>query len=190
MTTKEKILQESMKLFSVQGYDKVTVRMIGEAVGVRNSALYKHFPSKQAIFDAIVETSKAMFLQKYRELDMTNENLDGLKEMCLKMFAFQTENEWIVMFRRMLIMEQFKNPQMEVVYKELFIDMPLKGQTLIFKGLMEEGMIKNRNPEVMALELYAPFFLYHTVECDKKNLKELFSEHVDNFIELFFETKC
>ena len=64
MTTKEKILLESMKLFSVQGFAAVSVRTIAAAVGVRDSALYKHFKSKQEILDGIVEESKLRFLKK------------------------------------------------------------------------------------------------------------------------------
>ncbi|MDD6306271.1 MAG: helix-turn-helix domain containing protein [Clostridiales bacterium] len=41
--TKQKIIEESMKLFSVNGFHAVSVRAIADAVGVRNSALYKHF---------------------------------------------------------------------------------------------------------------------------------------------------
>ena len=103
------------------------------------------------------------------------------------MFAFQTQDEWIKMFRRMLIIEQFKNLKMAGIYKQLFIDMPIKYQTEIFKGLIEQGIMKDRNPEVMAMELYAPFFLYHTVERDINELKSLFVIHVDNFLEAYLE---
>ncbi len=189
MTTKERILQESMKLFSMKGFDSVSVREIASFVGVANSALYKHFASKQAIFDAIVETSKDKFMQKYKELNMGEENKGDLKRICLNMFNFQTQDEWIKMFRRILILEQFKNPKMAEIYKQFFIDMPLKYQTAIFKGIIEKGLMKDRNPEVMAMELYAPFFLYHTVERDKNELETLFKIHVDNFLEMYLEVK-
>ncbi len=187
MTTKERILKESMKLFSMKGFDSVSIREIASFVGVGNSALYKHFASKQAIFDALVENSKEKFLEKYKELNMGVGSKDDLKRICLNMFAFQTQDEWIKMFRRMLIIEQFKNLKMAGIYKQLFIDMPIKYQTEIFKGLIEQGIMKDRNPEVMAMELYAPFFLYHTVERDINELKSLFVIHVDNFLEAYLE---
>ena len=55
--TKQKILEESMKLFSVSGFDTVSIRAIAEAVGVGNSALYKHFKSKKEILNEIVSYS-------------------------------------------------------------------------------------------------------------------------------------
>ena len=54
-TTKEKILFESIKLFSQKGYKEVSVRDISEAVGIRASSIYNHFDSKKAILDAIYE---------------------------------------------------------------------------------------------------------------------------------------
>ena len=58
ITTKERILEEALKLFSVSGFEGVTIRNIADAVEIRNSSLYKHFSSKQEIFDAIVEKAK------------------------------------------------------------------------------------------------------------------------------------
>jgi len=186
MTTKVKILIESMKLFSVHGYDSVSVRTIAAAVGVRDSALYKHFKSKQAIFNAIVEESKEHFLKKYKEMRIHDCKLSDFSDLCLNMFAFQTEDEWIVMFRRMLIIEQYKNSQMAETYKNLFIDMPVQGQKTIFEQLIKEGVMKDKNAEVMAMELYAPFFLYHTITMDKEQLQKLFRVHVNNFIEMYY----
>jgi AcrR family transcriptional regulator len=187
MTTKEKILQESMKLFSIQGFDSVSVRKIAEEVGVRDSALYKHFKSKQAIFDALVEESKERFFQKYEEIKIFEMDKRNLKDMCLNMFRFQTENPWITMFRRMLILEQFKNPKMAEIYKNIFVDMPIQNQSRLFQTLIDMGVMADKNAEVMAVELYAPFFLYHTIEEDKQNLEILLKKHVENFIENYLE---
>ena len=55
MTTKEKILDTALELFSRQGYDGASVRDIARAVGIRESSLYNHFPSKRALFDGIVD---------------------------------------------------------------------------------------------------------------------------------------
>ena len=54
-STKERILFESIKLFSQKGFKEVSVRDISEAVGIRASSIYNHFESKKAILDAIYE---------------------------------------------------------------------------------------------------------------------------------------
>ena len=55
MKTKDKILIEALSLFSVSGFSGVSVRDIAKAVGIRESAIYKHYKNKQDIFDCIVE---------------------------------------------------------------------------------------------------------------------------------------
>lgn len=187
MTTKEKILQESMKLFSIQGFNTVSVRTIAAAVGVRDSALYKHFKSKQEIFDALVKKSKENFLQRYKELKLQETDFENIAEFCMKMFEFQTEDEWIVMFRRMLIIEQFNNPQMAQIYKDLFVEMPINYQTELFSQLIAQGVMKDKNARVMAMELYAPFFLYHTIEEEPKYIKSLLKLHIENFFSSYIE---
>ncbi|QEH67810.1 TetR/AcrR family transcriptional regulator [Cellulosilyticum sp. ST5] len=187
MTTKEKILLESMKLFSVQGFAAVSVRTIAAAVGVRDSALYKHFKSKQEILDGIVEESKLRFLKKYKELELEKMNFDNVVETCMQMFNFQTQDEWIIMFRRLLLIEQFNNPQMAAIYKALFVEMPVNCQKEIFQNLINQKMMKDKNAEVMAMELYAPFFLYHTIEEPKERMNPLLRKHVENFMEMYME---
>lgn len=190
MTTKEKILKESMRLFSIQGFDCVSIRCIADAVGVANSALYKHFRSKQAIFDAIVAESEERFMQKYEDLKCFEINSQvNLEDLCMAMFQFQTRDDWVTMFRRMLIMEMFKNAQMAAVYKKIFIDMPVQGQKGFFDLLIKEGILRDANSEVMSMELYAPFFLYHTVEEDQNKLEVLFRKHVDNFLDSYMIKK-
>ena len=57
--TKQRILEKSLELFSTKGYDAVSVGEIAKAVGIKAPSLYNHSPSKQAIFDAILETTSA-----------------------------------------------------------------------------------------------------------------------------------
>ena len=59
--TKQKILDKALELFFTQGYDAVSVGEIAEAVGIRAPSLYNHFPGKQEIFDAIIESTAAQY---------------------------------------------------------------------------------------------------------------------------------
>lgn len=183
MSTKERIIEESLKLFAVNGFESVSVRTIAAAVGVRDSALYKHFSSKQAIFDAIVEQSIERFKQQYTKVDIKHLNSDNLVESCMMMFRYQTKDPWIQHFRQILIIEQFRNPKIAELYKKIFIDMPIAGQKSIFEELIQAKILKDNDAYVMAMELYAPFFLFHTVkEEDDDTLEKHLKKHVENFM--------
>lgn len=183
MSTKERIIEESLKLFAVNGFESVSVRTIAAAVGVRDSALYKHFSSKQAIFDAIVEQSIERFKQQYTKVDIKHLNSDNLVDSCMMMFRYQTKDPWIQHFRQILIIEQFRNPKIAELYKKIFIDMPIAGQKSIFEELIQAKILKDNDAYVMAMELYAPFFLFHTVkEEDDDTLEKHLKKHVENFM--------
>lgn len=181
--TKQKIIEESMKLFSISGFDTVSIRTIAEAVGVGNSALYKHFKSKKEILDEVVSYSVEYYLAMGNKQMMQIQNVEDLQTACLTMFDFQTKDEWMVMFRRLLIMEQFKNPEMAEIYRKFFIDLPLQSQGDLFRQLITKGIMKDGNEKVLAMELYAPFYLYHFSPDSQQDLRELFKVHIKNFWE-------
>ena len=53
--TKQEILEASLELFSVQGFEATSISQITNAVGIRKASLYSHFENKQAILDALVQ---------------------------------------------------------------------------------------------------------------------------------------
>ena len=76
--TKQRILEKSLELFSAKGYDAVSVGEIAKAVGIKAPSLYNHFPSKQAIFDAIVESTAAHYEKDTGRIDIHVQNKAGL----------------------------------------------------------------------------------------------------------------
>lgn len=54
-TRPEQILEVSARLFREQGFDAVSIRDLGTALGVSTSTLYHHFRSKNEILYAIME---------------------------------------------------------------------------------------------------------------------------------------
>ncbi|RSN68968.1 TetR/AcrR family transcriptional regulator [Actinomadura sp. WAC 06369] len=60
--TRDLLLDAALELFARQGFAATTVRQIAAEVGVRDSAIYGHFASKQAIYDALfAEAGPASF---------------------------------------------------------------------------------------------------------------------------------
>jgi AcrR family transcriptional regulator len=53
VTTRERILDISLELFSAQGYDKTSLRQIAERLGFTKAAIYYHFSSKGDILMAL-----------------------------------------------------------------------------------------------------------------------------------------
>ena len=53
--TKEQILLTALELFSRKGFDAVSVSDIAGKLGITKGALYRHYTSKQDIFEKILE---------------------------------------------------------------------------------------------------------------------------------------
>lgn len=181
--TKEKILVQSLKLFSINGFEAVSIRTIADAVGIGNSALYKHYKSKREIFDSIVQMEKERYLQACSSAMEKMKDLENVKKITLEMFKFQTTDESIVAFRRLLLIEKFRDPEIAGIYKNFFIDIPIQYQIKIFKKLQKNGLMIQGNAQVFAMEFYSPFYLYHFVEFEPEKLFTLLKKHVEYFLE-------
>lgn len=181
MTTKEAILYESLKLFSINGYEAVSTRLIARAIKASDTVIYKHFSNKKEIFDTIVKICREKFDEKRNEVPLESIPWEDMERICLDRFEFLTKDEWIVPFKRMLLIEQYKNPQMGKLYREIFLDYPVETLTRNFEELIEKGYMKEGNPRVYAMELYAPFFVYSNESEVSEEIKENLMEHVATF---------
>ena len=126
--TKERIQSEALRLFAENGYHAVTVEQIAAAVGIKAPSLYKHYSGKRAIFDGIVHQMEARDLQQARRYQMpeengTAENPAGETATMERVCAFSraqfrdwTEDEFLSRFRRMLTLEQYRDPEMARLY--------------------------------------------------------------------------
>ena len=53
--TRKKILEVAETQFAVKGYSGAHLQSLAEEVGVQKTALYYYFPSKQALYEAVLE---------------------------------------------------------------------------------------------------------------------------------------
>lgn len=59
---RDRILESAIDLFAVHGFEAMTMRMLGDAVGLDNSSLYRHFASKTELANAVLDRVAADFL--------------------------------------------------------------------------------------------------------------------------------
>lgn len=52
------IVQAGVRLFARQGYHKTTITDLTQAIGLTSGAIFHHFPNKEAILDAVVDSVK------------------------------------------------------------------------------------------------------------------------------------
>lgn len=195
--TKEIILFESLKLFADKGYDGVTVRDIAAEVGIRQSSLYKHYNSKQEIFDTLVDTMQLRFKDASTSFQLPDGELEEtakeysmggievLKKISSDIFHFYLKDPYASQFRKMLSIEKYKNEEIDRIYREVYIDTAISYQAALFEEMIKQGFMRQANPEVMALQFFAPILLllnkYDGIAEKEKEAIDVLSKHIEQF---------
>src|SRR5437588_1780032 len=63
---KRQLMQHAKVLFVTLGYQPTTTEKIAQAAGVTEPVLYRHFPSKKALFLDVLEEVRAATLHRWR----------------------------------------------------------------------------------------------------------------------------
>ena len=181
--TKRKILDKALELFSTQGYNAVSVGQIAKAVGIKAPSLYNHFPSKQAIFDAIVESTAAQYEADTGKIDIhvqdvkqdisvfTEISEEALFEKVRQIFEYSLHNEPISRFRRMMTIEQFRSPELAALYSRRYVDRMMEYHANIFRALIAAGEIQKEDPDVLAMMYVSPVLTLLGI-CDRQPERE------------------
>jgi len=197
MDTKKRILEVSLELFAKKGFDGVSVREIAKKVGVRESALYKHYKNKEDILDKIIEEMISSIRNGY-ELrhvpeTLTEEVAEGYRniseeqlcEMSWSIFKMFTEEPKLSNFRRLLMREQFHNKTFAKYYDKFFIEGVIDSQAKTFLQLVDSGLFRKADERIIALHFYGPIMLlFQQYDCEpekKGEIKEMLFKHVRAF---------
>jgi Transcriptional regulator len=197
MNTKERILYISLELFAQKGFSGVSVRDIARNVGVRESALYKHYKNKQAILDSIMVVMKERIESVYQENEVPEKvtedvaqaykelSLEKLCEISWNLFSLFTKDPLVSNFRRLLMREQFCNEQAAKQYGESYLLGVVHKQGKTFAKLVEGKLFKEENSEIIALQFYGPILLlFQQYDCDPMNeyqIKDYLIKHIKAF---------
>ena len=120
--TKQAILEVSLNLFSIYGFEATSLSQIANAVGIRKASLYSHFENKQAIMDALVKevleeyAEHSIFARTDWEKDTENlpMNADDAVSMIRGQIKYILHDPHISKARKMLTIEQFRNAELLV----------------------------------------------------------------------------
>ena len=195
--TKQAILEASLELFSVQGFEATSISQIADAVGIRKASLYSHFDSKQAILDAIVKEvlrqygEHSIFARANWEKDAGNLPLTAAEAvgMIQGQIRYILHDPAISRARKMLVIEQFQNPELaKLQTKQNYSDV-LGYFTGLIKCLIQKGVLAEDDPEIMAAQFCLPISVWINL-CDREperetEVMELVDKHIRQFFRLY-----
>ena len=195
--TKQEILDASLELFSVQGFEATSISQIVGAVGIRKASLYSHFESKQAILDALVKdvlekyTEHSIFVRTKWEKNEDNlpMSADEAVKMIVGQIRFILHDPIISRARKMLVIEQFQNPELaKLQTKQNYTDV-IRYFTGLIQCMIRKGILRDDDPEIMASQLCLPISVWINL-CDREPEREaeaiaLVDRHIRQFFRIY-----
>ena len=190
--TKEQILLTALELFSQRGFDAVSVSDIAGKLGITKGALYKHYQSKRDIFDHIVRRMSELDLEQAQAYGMPEgtleETADAYRDVPLEkirvytkaMFLHWTAEPFSADFRRLLTLEQYRDPGMARLYQQYLASGPLDYMTDVFLSVAGSEAAARQ----LALAFYGPMFLLYSVydaAGDTDAALTALDRHIDRF---------
>ena len=191
--TKERIMETALELFAEKGYLGTSMNDIAKQLGFTKAALYKHYTSKQEILNRIVERMNEMDYERAKQFEMPEGNLteivaayqktpiEKVRAYSKAQFLHWTEEEFSSRFRKMLTLEQYRDPEMAQLYQKYLATGPVDYMAAIFRSLTDS----EEAAQYLALEFYGPMFLLYSVSdsgAEQEQVLSLLDAHIDRFI--------
>lgn len=194
-STKEKIFDVSIDLFSQKGFDAVSVREIAREVGIRESSIYNHYKNKEAILDAIID----YFMSELVSSSPPEEEMEKLMEtpelffevggraFFERMSAPKNEKIW-----RIISIELYHNEKIRNFYKTVLLEEPINAWEKNFTKMIEKKVIKPVDPKILAYEYFYfaiyLFFEYFILKYDEnENFMNIVWERISNHAKFLLE---
>ena len=169
-TTKDRILDESLVMFAEHGYKGTNLRDLAARLGLSKSALYKHYESKEDIWNALLDKMEAYYAQRFGSVDNlppTPDSWEAFMQMMMGMVSFTVHDPQIILTRKLLTIEQFHDARVCKLATKHFLEGTANIYAKVFEGMMENGLLKKQDPAMLAFSFTAPISaLIHL--CDRK----------------------
>ena len=198
--TKQEILDAALELFSVKGFEATSLSTIADTVGIRKASLYSHFENKQAILDALVKdvleqyAAHSIFAGAAPEKPAGEDGEHALTpdtaaQMIQGQIGYILHDPHISKARKMLLIEQFQNPELaKLQTKQNYTDV-LQHFTGLMKHLIRQGVLREDEPEIMAAQFCLPISVWINL-CDREperepEAMELIEKHIRQFFKVY-----
>lgn len=186
--TREKILEAGLRLFSDRGYLGATTKEIAQKAGVAELTLFRHFTSKEKLFEEVM--SAYSFLPALKGL------LPALKEMSYEEALAEIAGSFLKRLKERRHLVRIMQREMHLypskakeVYQNLMGEI-VKTLASYFREMQEAGVLREFAPELGARAFLGMFFSYFNTQELAVSKKYRFSDKesvVGEFVGIFVE---
>lgn len=173
-STKERILDSALDLFSEKGYDGVGVDLIAANCGLKGPSIYKHFKGKEEILDILIERIELYYEENFGTQQFPGKIPDTMQELVessLKRIEFTMHDELIKKTRRILSMEQFRNKKIARIASFHNFESIHGLYKKIFEQMIKNKVIKQVDAEFLSMSFIMPVSIFIQI-CDREPDRE------------------
>ena len=177
-TTKDRILDEALVMFAEHGYKGTNLRDLAARLELSKSALYKHYESKEDIWNALLDKMEAYYAQRFGSMDNlppTPDSWEAFQQMMMGMIRFTVHDPQIILTRKLLTIEQFHDARVCKLATKHFLESIASIYEKVFASRMEKGSLRKANPAMLAFSFTAPVSsLIHLCDREPHRREEAF----------------
>ena len=164
--TPDRIVEAGIRLFADRGFQGTTVGEIERAAGLtpRAGALYKHFPSKEAVMEAAFERHVAELEALHSAIDLMPLGDLRAELTLLARFGFQMLNRERAL-RRIVIVEGDRFPELKRKYRDRIVDRSYAEVVRFIRMKIDAGELPEGDAEALAVLLVGALLGY-SIEYD------------------------
>ena len=190
--TKGRILEAALVIFARDGYAGANLKDIAAAVGVVKSGFYRHYAGKEELWNAVLDEMERYYAERFgssENLPALPRSTDELKALTLRMLDFTMHDEKVILTRKLLLTEQFRDARVCALATKHF-GTGLKALfAKLFAGMMENGSLERGDPAMLAFAYTAPIMaLVHYRDREPENEPEIMRQieaFVTHFISVY-----
>lgn len=192
-STKEKIFNVSIDLFSQRGFNGVSIREIAREVGIRESSIYNHYRSKDAIMNSIFQYFKGELIKMRPPEARNREDMGQITPEVFRRRAHSTLNLFndpkMEKIFRIISNEQFRDERAKEIVLDYLIREPYSFSKKVIEIMISNGKIDKVDPKVKAMEFQYPIYslflenlLLRSNNSDTSLNEKLIEDHLDHFV--------
>ncbi len=189
--TKNRILDEALIMFAENGYKGTNLRDLAARLGLSKSALYKHYSSKEDIWNCLLDRMEAYYAERFgseSNLPPQPKTCEELLAITMNMLHFTANDPKIILTRKLLLTEQFHDERVKKLATKHFLEGTQRIFARIFERMMSDRILKKDDPEMLSFIYTAPVTsLVHLCDREPENQEQIF-KRIENFAKHFIST--
>jgi AcrR family transcriptional regulator len=154
------LLDAALDVFAERGFAAARMEDIAARAGAAKGTIYLYFPSKEAVFEALVRSAIVPNIERAEALAAAHEGPAGpLLRQVLALLAGVVRDARVAVLPRLLIGELYKFPELARFYKRNVLDRGLGLIARVHRRGVEAGEFRPQDSDAVAKLVVAPVLL-------------------------------